>query len=319
MAHVLPFPKFRAFDVNGDPLVGGKLYSYEAGTSTPLATYTDFGGLSANTNPVILDANGEASVWIANTSYKFVLTDSDDVVQWTKDNITPVISTAQLADGILTADAAGLLKMADGYLANSTAGRLKMSNGFLSATTDGLAKMAAGFLQATTDGLAKMADGYLSADAAGRAKMADGFLTRAKQAAVGQQTSTSSSTFSMTGTTWTDVTNLSVTITTTGRPVILMLVAATTDPNNSYMQAYRGGVTSVLYSVKFVRDVTDLAQVNVIAGGAAGTIRASAPASAHQHIDVPAAGTYTYKVQGRGDNAATTVEFWGVKLIAFEL
>ncbi len=52
-------------DDNGDPLAGGKLYSYEAGTSTPLATYTDVTGSVANSNPVILDSGGRASVWIS--------------------------------------------------------------------------------------------------------------------------------------------------------------------------------------------------------------------------------------------------------------
>jgi hypothetical protein len=80
-------PKFRAFDANGDPLSGGKLYSYAAGTLTPLNTFTTFAGTIANTNPVILDANGEADVWTTpGLLYKFVLKDSADVIQWTVDN-----------------------------------------------------------------------------------------------------------------------------------------------------------------------------------------------------------------------------------------
>lgn len=87
MAELLQPLKARFFDSNGNPLSGGKLYSYIAGTSTPLATFTDKSGLAANTNPVILDANGEADVWTAAQSYKFVLMDADDVVQWTVDNV----------------------------------------------------------------------------------------------------------------------------------------------------------------------------------------------------------------------------------------
>ena len=63
MAALTPVPKIQFFDANGHPLAGGKLYSYAAGTTTPLVTYTDQAGTSANTNPVILDARGEASVW----------------------------------------------------------------------------------------------------------------------------------------------------------------------------------------------------------------------------------------------------------------
>ena len=81
MSVLPPPPIFRAADANGAPLAGGKLYTYAAGTTTPLATYTDQGGLTANTNPVILDANGQANVWLGTTgAYKFVLTDRKSVV-----------------------------------------------------------------------------------------------------------------------------------------------------------------------------------------------------------------------------------------------
>lgn len=87
--------KFRGCDENNVPLVGGKLYAYAAGTDTPQATYTDSSGVSANTNPVILDAAGEANVYLDGT-YKLVLTDANDVPQWEIDNIlgaTSVLST----------------------------------------------------------------------------------------------------------------------------------------------------------------------------------------------------------------------------------
>lgn len=106
MAHLMPVPKFKATDSNGDPLAGGKLYSYAAGTSTPLATYTDQGEGTANANPVVLDANGEATVWLGTSSYKLVLKNSSDVTQWTVDNVQHIgpseITTAKLADGNVT-------------------------------------------------------------------------------------------------------------------------------------------------------------------------------------------------------------------------
>jgi len=87
MATLTPVPKFQAFDANGNPLAGGLLYSYEAGTTTPLATYTDSTGGTPNTNPVVLDARGEASVWLADSPYKLVLKDATDVEIWTVDNV----------------------------------------------------------------------------------------------------------------------------------------------------------------------------------------------------------------------------------------
>lgn len=83
-----PVPKIQFFDANGNPLVGGKLYTYAAGTTTPLATYTDSSGGTPNANPVILNSRGEASVWLGSSSYKFKLTTSTDVEIWTVDDIT---------------------------------------------------------------------------------------------------------------------------------------------------------------------------------------------------------------------------------------
>lgn len=88
MASLTPTPKQQFFDVNGKPLVAGKVYTYAGGTTTPIATYTSQDGITANTNPIILDSGGFANIWLqATTAYKFVVTDSNDVVQYTTDNI----------------------------------------------------------------------------------------------------------------------------------------------------------------------------------------------------------------------------------------
>jgi hypothetical protein len=83
-----PAPKLQFFTEGGIPLAGGKLYSYAAGTTTPLATYTTSSGIQNNTNPIILDSRGEAAVWLGAASYKLTLTNSNDVEIWAVDNIT---------------------------------------------------------------------------------------------------------------------------------------------------------------------------------------------------------------------------------------
>ncbi len=89
MAQLSPLVKQRFFLADGlSPLIGGKLYTYEAGTSTPKATYQDSVGLVPNTNPIIMDSKGECDLWIDAGFYKFILTDADDVVQWSVDNIS---------------------------------------------------------------------------------------------------------------------------------------------------------------------------------------------------------------------------------------
>ena len=88
MASLTPTPKQQFFDANGNPLVLGKVYTYQGGTTTPIATYVDQVGATANTNPIILDARGMANIWLQSTvAYKFVITDSADVLQYTTDNI----------------------------------------------------------------------------------------------------------------------------------------------------------------------------------------------------------------------------------------
>ncbi len=81
------------FDDNGDPLTGGLLYTYAAGTTTPLTTYSDSTGATANANPIVLDSAGRVSgeVWLTTGSnYKFVLKTSAGVTIWTNDNIAGV-------------------------------------------------------------------------------------------------------------------------------------------------------------------------------------------------------------------------------------
>lgn len=81
MATLTPAPIMSFFDSNGDPLAGGKVYTYESGTVTPLATYTDAGGLTPNANPVILDSRGQADIWLGPGIYTFLVKDADDVEQ----------------------------------------------------------------------------------------------------------------------------------------------------------------------------------------------------------------------------------------------
>ena len=92
MASLTPTPKQQIFGSDGLPLVGGKIYTYVAGTTTPLATYTDYTANTANTNPVILNSLGQANIWLAAaSSYKFSVYTSADVLLYTVDNIlTPI-------------------------------------------------------------------------------------------------------------------------------------------------------------------------------------------------------------------------------------
>jgi hypothetical protein len=78
------------FDNSGVPLAGGLLYAYAAGTTTPLVTYTSVTGLSANTNPIVLDSAGRpaSQIWLTPVSYKFVLKTATSVQIWSMDNLS---------------------------------------------------------------------------------------------------------------------------------------------------------------------------------------------------------------------------------------
>jgi len=86
MASIGVYTLFQAFDGNGLPAKGWKLNTYDSGTLNVKATYSDRALSSANTNPVILNARGEANVNL-NGKYKFILTDENDVPIWTEDEV----------------------------------------------------------------------------------------------------------------------------------------------------------------------------------------------------------------------------------------
>lgn len=125
-----PAPKLQFLDTAGAPLAGGKLYTYEAGTTTPLVTYADSAATSNNPNPIILDSRGEAEIWLELQSYKFKLTTPDDVEIWTVDNINtgPYTTDAATAAAVT---AVGLVYAASngssliGYVAAGTGGAVQ--------------------------------------------------------------------------------------------------------------------------------------------------------------------------------------------------
>ena len=88
---------FQFFNNEGLPLNGGKLFTYQAGSTTPFPTYTDVSGLIANTNPIILGTDGRppSTIWLTDGFfYKFILTDANDVTIQTYDNLYGIIGTA---------------------------------------------------------------------------------------------------------------------------------------------------------------------------------------------------------------------------------
>jgi hypothetical protein len=155
------------FDDNGSPLVGGKLYSYAAGTTTLLTTYTTSAGTVANTNPIILDAGGRTpnEIWQATgILLKFVLYTSTNELIGTYDGIPSINDpfginsqlTSVAGTNSITASATpALTAYATGAIysfiaANTNSGAATLSIDGLTATSitkDGSVALSAGDIQ----------------------------------------------------------------------------------------------------------------------------------------------------------------------------
>ena len=92
-ATLMPLPEQQFFDNSGLPLAGGLLYTCQPGTTcgpggvTPKATYANSYGVTQNTNPVVLDSAGRASIWIIGL-YKVALYDALGNMIYTQDNVS---------------------------------------------------------------------------------------------------------------------------------------------------------------------------------------------------------------------------------------
>lgn len=83
-------------DNNGNVLTGGKIYTYAAGTTTPQASYTSAAGITAHSNPIILDASGRVpggEIWLTDgLQYKVAIYTADNVLIGTYDNVIGINS-----------------------------------------------------------------------------------------------------------------------------------------------------------------------------------------------------------------------------------
>jgi hypothetical protein len=91
--------RIQFFNAQGQPLAGGKLYTYAAGTTTPASTYQDQALTIKNENPIPLDSTGSCMIWLDPAkSYKFVLKSKAGVTQpgWPVDNVSGAATLTSL-------------------------------------------------------------------------------------------------------------------------------------------------------------------------------------------------------------------------------
>lgn len=128
------------FDNAGLPLSGGLIYQYQAGSSTPLATYTTNAGTIANSNPIILDSAGRCpnEIWMqTGYSYKFVLQTSTATTLQTLDNLYPILQSssgtaATVPTGLIAIWSGATGSIPSGWtLCNGTNGTPDLRNSFI--------------------------------------------------------------------------------------------------------------------------------------------------------------------------------------------
>lgn len=137
----------------GLPLAGGKLYTYQAGSSTPLATYTTIDGTIANSNPIILGSDGKLpeELWLTyGYNYKLVLKDANEVLIYTYDNIYGILGTIPTSSSTVPS---GMILLWSGsigsipagyYLCDGSNGTPDLRNRFLVGAGDAYAVNATG-------------------------------------------------------------------------------------------------------------------------------------------------------------------------------
>lgn len=97
MATLATNVSFQCFGLDGKPLAGGKVYTYSAGTTTNKATYTTMAGDVPNPNPVILDQNGKAKIFLGDGSYRLQIKDSNDALIDDIDQISRYVTQSEFA------------------------------------------------------------------------------------------------------------------------------------------------------------------------------------------------------------------------------
>lgn len=126
--------------------------------------------------------------------------------------------------------------------------------------------------------------------------------------------STDSGGFTTSSTSFVDITNLAVTITTSGRPVV---IATMGDTNPGGIQFSTGSATTVGGQLAILNGSTPISLLSYHFQANAQAI--VFPPSTVFFIDTPSAGTYTYKLQAKSELSAITVSVTSVKLTAYEL
>lgn len=243
-------------------------------------------------------------------------TQCSDVETWA--NSTKLDSTNIQAGGIATSNLASA-SVDSSKLATSAVATANIADGAVTGV-----KLNSAIVDNSTIGLTAN-QLLVKTSGIGTTQIADAAVTKAKQATMSMSAATatagnvaisaSSGAFSSASTVYVDVTNLSVTLTTTGRPVMISMIPDPAAVGGGVNSTYVFNAANSNANIRLYRDATAIAESLLSQASGTNYYNASCPIMS---IDAPAAGTYTYKVQYKASTAVTSqIYYW--KLIAFEL
>lgn len=281
-----------------------------------------FGAITGLTSPASASFATDTFTWLYDTS-KYALMASgplllrrDGETSPHRIKITPPASLA--SDYDLTLPAA--LPGSNSYLYSDATGQLAFSTTALLNSVDTAA------IQSQSVTTAKIADGNVSTvkiagSAITTAKILDANVTRAKLAAVGQQVSSSATYTLITAATWSDVTGATVTITSSGRPIVVKAVPASTSASSLNAYNNSAGTVTAGWRLAVSGSATEnrsVFEVSLVSGAPAMYF---SPTSI-EALCVYSAGTYTFQLQTYhtlGSILNGTTLTTAVSVVAYEL
>jgi len=268
------------YDVSGAALSGGTVETFHKDRTTKKPIYSDAGLSTALANPATLDAAGRVIAY----------TDSDTsiIAKDSKGSVVKYLDVIRYKRGLITSD--------------------EISSASISSRTisgmdgDGIGQNIDGSLFVKTDGVTStISAGKLSHLVA--AHVAN-FIVSGESGGYVNSTTTE-----------TDITNLSCTITTNGRPVILMFFPF--GLSRIIMSEVTTGVATA--TIRLYRGATVISRQRLGIGRAvASSASITYPGSIIFHIDKPAAGTYTYRATGQAGNA-DVLQVTNTSMVAIEI
>lgn len=134
-----PYPRLQFFDNSGNPLNGGLLHTYAAGTLTRQTAYTDEALTVAHANPIVLDSAGRATVYLDALRYRFILQNSAGTQIWDVDPVPAThVPSSQVGDVIVLGGAEGQAVSDAAYASGAGAENLAPGSKILPLDSDDL-------------------------------------------------------------------------------------------------------------------------------------------------------------------------------------